>query len=107
MENLNVEKNQKFQENAGKRVNNILHDISILEPMARSNNYDYTKEEVTAMFSAIREQVDAVEKTFMKKFEEKEVIKKPGFSFGQTVTKETYEDEDESLIVETETEDNV
>ncbi len=107
MENLNVEKNQKFQENAGKRVNNILHDISILEPMARSNNYDYTKEEVTAMFGAIREQVDAVEKTFMKKFEEKEVIKKPGFSFGQPVTKETCEDEDEGLIVETEDEDNV
>lgn len=107
MENLNLEKNQKFQEKAGKRVNNILHDISILEPIARSNNYDYTKEEVTAMFGAIREQVDTVEKVFMKKFEEKEVIKKPGFSFGQTVTKEPDEEEDESLIVETGNEEDV
>lgn len=107
MENLNLEKNQKFQENAGKRVNNILHDISILEPMARSNNYDYTKEEVIAMFGAIREQTDAVEKVFMKKFEEKEIAKKPGFSFGQTVTKEQNEEEDEGLIVETDSEDDV
>ena len=41
---INEEKRQKFMENAGKRVNNVMHDIQILEPMARSNSYDFTKE---------------------------------------------------------------
>ena len=39
---INEEKRQKFIEYAGKRVNNVLHDIQILEPMARSNTYDFT-----------------------------------------------------------------
>ena len=42
---VNEEKRQKFMENAGKRVNKVMHDIQILEPMARSNSYDFTKEE--------------------------------------------------------------
>ena len=40
---INEEKRQKFIEFAGKRVNNILHDIQVLEPMSRSNSYDFTK----------------------------------------------------------------
>ena len=39
---VNEEKRAKFMEFAGKRVNNVLHDIQILEPMARSNSYDFT-----------------------------------------------------------------
>ena len=47
MENeVNEEKRNKFMEYAGKRVNNVLHDIQILEPMARSNSYDFTKQDV-------------------------------------------------------------
>ena len=42
---INEEKRIKFMEYAGKRVNNVLHDIQILEPMARSNSYDFTKED--------------------------------------------------------------
>ena len=42
---VNEEKRAKFIEFAGKRVNNVLHDIQILEPMARSNSYDFTKQE--------------------------------------------------------------
>ena len=30
---LNEEKRLKFMENAGKRVNKVMHDIQILEPM--------------------------------------------------------------------------
>ena len=33
---VNEEKRNKFMEFAGKRVNNVMHDIQILEPMARS-----------------------------------------------------------------------
>ena len=32
---INEEKRQKFVESAGKRVNNVIHDIEILEPMTR------------------------------------------------------------------------
>ena len=37
---VNEEKRKKFMEFAGKRVNNVMHDIQILEPMARSNAYE-------------------------------------------------------------------
>ena len=55
---INEEKRQKFMENAGKRVNNVMHDIQILEPMARSNSYDFTKDDVEEMFSAMQETLD-------------------------------------------------
>ena len=48
---VNEEKRKKFMEYAGKRVNNVLHDMQILEPMARSNAYDITKEDVEEMFN--------------------------------------------------------
>ena len=35
---INEEKRKKFMEYAGKRVNNVLHDIQILEPMSRSSS---------------------------------------------------------------------
>ena len=41
---VNEEKRAKFMENAGKRVNKVMHDIQILEPMARSSVYDFLKE---------------------------------------------------------------
>ena len=47
---VNKEKRKKFMEYAGKRVNKAMHDIQILEPMARSNSYDFTKEDVEKMF---------------------------------------------------------
>ena len=52
---VNEEKRAKFMENAGKRVNKVMHDIQILEPMARSSVYDFTKEDVEEMFTAMQE----------------------------------------------------
>ena len=69
---INEEKRQKFMENAGKRVNNVMHDIQILEPMARSNSYDFTKDDVEEMFSAMQETLDNAKQEFYKKFEVKE-----------------------------------
>ena len=77
---INEEKRQKFMENAGKRVNNVLHDIQILEPMARSNSYDFTKDDVEAM----QETLDNAKTEFYKKFEVKERSAKKSFSFGQS-----------------------
>lgn len=84
---VNEEKRNKFMEYAGKRVNNVLHDIQILEPMARSNSYDFTKQDIDEMFSAMQEMLDEAKEEFYKKFEEKERAAKKVFSFGNAVNK--------------------
>ena len=68
---LNEEKRKKFIVYAGKRVNNVLHDIQILEPMARSNSYDFTKQDVEDMFNAMQETLNNAKEEFYKKFDEK------------------------------------
>lgn len=86
---INEEKRAKFIEYAGKRVNNVLHDIQILEPMARSNSYDFTRKDVEDMFTAIQEAVNDAKEEFNKKFDEKAKSEKKTFSFATTVTEET------------------
>lgn len=81
---VNEEKRNKFMEYAGKRVNNVLHDIQILEPMARSNSYDYTKQDIEEMFNAMEETLNEAKEEFYKKFEEKQKAAKKVFSFGST-----------------------
>lgn len=80
---INEEKRQKFIEYAGKRVNNVMHDIQILEPMARSNSYDFTKQDLEEMFTAMQECLDTTKQEFYKKFEEKEAkVARKTFTFG-------------------------
>ena len=55
---INEEKRQKFIEYAGKRVNNILHDIQVLEPMSRSNSYDFTKRNLDEILTEMKEYID-------------------------------------------------
>ena len=81
---VNEEKRKKFMEYAGKRVNNVLHDIQILEPMARSNTYDFTKQDVEEMFYAMQESLNNAKVEFDKKFEEKARTERKVFSFGGT-----------------------
>lgn len=78
---VNEEKRNKFVEFAGKRVNNVLHDIQILEPMARSAAYDFTRADVDAMFNAMQETLNEAREEFNKKFEEKARAEKKVFSF--------------------------
>lgn len=80
---INEQKRQKFMENAGKRVNNVMHNIQILEPMARSNNYDFSKDDVEEMFAAMQETLDNAKEEFYKKFEMKAKSERKAFSFGQ------------------------
>lgn len=82
---INEEKRKKFMESAGKRVNNVMHDIQILEPMARSSVYDFTKEDVEQMFSAMQSTLDSVKEEFNKKFEEKARQERKTFSFGAVI----------------------
>ena len=82
---INEEKRNKFMEYAGKRVNNVLHDIQILEPMARSNSYDFTKEDVEKMFTAMQNTLDSVKEEYNKKFEQKAKAEKKLFSFDDVI----------------------
>ena len=81
---VNEEKRNKFMENAGKRVNKVMHDIQILEPMARSNVYDFTQNDVEEMFFAMQDALNSAKKEYMKKFEEKAKAERKVFSFGAT-----------------------
>lgn len=72
-------------ENAGKRVNKVMHDIQILEPMARSSVYDFTKSDVEEMFLAMQESLNTAKAEFEKKFEEKTKAERRLFSFGTNV----------------------
>lgn len=73
-------------ENAGKRVNKVMHDIQILEPMARSSVYDFTKGDVEEMFCAMQESLNTAKAEFEKKFEEKTKAERRSFSFGTNTT---------------------
>lgn len=100
---VNEEKRKKFMENAGKRVNNVMHDIQILEPMARSNVYDFTKEDVEEMFFAMQEVLNAAKAEFDKKFEEKSRTTRKFFSFGSNIISATQEEsnnEEETQVEE-------
>ena len=97
----NEEKRAKFIECAGKRVNNVLHDMQILEPMARSSVYDFTKEDIEEMFTAMQETLDNVKAEFYKKFEEKVRSEKKVFSFGNKATTTSGENVSEVAAVET------
>ena len=84
---VNQEKRMKFMENAGKRVNKVMHDIQILEPMARSSVYDFTKEDVEEMFYAMQDALDSAKVEFNKKFEEKAKAERKIFTFGSGIAK--------------------
>ena len=98
---VNQEKRNKFIEYAGKRVNNVLHDIQILEPMARSNSYDFTKEDIDEMFEAMQETLNDAKAEFYKKFEEKARATKKVFSFGNKV-EQVVEETVENFVEEVE-----
>ena len=83
---VNEEKRQKFMENAGKRVNKVMHDIQILEPMSRSSVYDFTKADVEEMFSAMQEALDNAREEYNKKFEGKTRAEKKVFTFGASAS---------------------
>ena len=100
---VNEEKRKKFVEFAGKRVNNVLHDIQILEPMARSNSYDFTRKDVDDMFNAMQETLNEAKEEFNKKFDEKARAEKKVFSFSSDIVNDESNDNSNTLDVETET----
>lgn len=103
---VNEEKRKKFVEFAGKRVNNVLHDIQILEPMARSNSYDFTKKDVEDMFNAMQETLNEAKEEFNKKFDEKARAEKKIFSFSDETPIEEINNISNDLDVNPETNNN-
>lgn len=81
---INEGKRTKFMENAGKRVNKVMHDIEILEPMARSSVYDFTKEDVEEMFEAMQNSLNTARAEFNRKFEGRAKSERKLFSFGNS-----------------------
>lgn len=104
---VNEEKRQKFMEYAAKRVNNVMHDISILEPMARSNSYDFTRNDVDEMFNAIQNSLDSVREEYYKKFEAKAKSTKQAFSFGQAKSEAVLSSESVDSIVVSESSSDI
>lgn len=108
---VNEEKRMKFMENAGKRVNKVMHDIQILEPMARSSVYDFTKDDVEEMFFAMQDALNTAKSEFDKKFEEKAKAERKVFSFGNvssaSVVTESSSVETETNVAPVVTEENV
>lgn len=88
---INEQKRQKFMENASKRVNNVMHNIQILEPMARSNTYDFTRNDVEEMFAAMQETLDNTKAEFIRKLEGSARTERKAFSFGQSSVVNTLE----------------
>lgn len=103
---VNEEKRKKFVEFAGKRVNNVLHDIQILEPMARSNSYDFTRKDVDDMFNAMQETLNEAKEEFNKKFDEKARSEKKVFSFSSDIVTDEVNDNSNTLDIETELDTN-
>lgn len=103
---VNEEKRKKFVEFAGKRVNNVLHDIQILEPMARSNSYDFTRKDVDDMFNAMQETLNEAKEEFNKKFDEKARTEKKVFSFSSDIVNDESNDNSNTLDIETELDTN-
>ena len=59
-------KNERFIRIASPRVNSVIDKLDILSNCA-SSNYEYTEEQVEAMFDAIRNAVDACYAQFQPK----------------------------------------
>ena len=84
MAEVDKEKQKKFMEIAGKRVNNVIHDIQVLTPMARSSNYDYSEKNIDLMYRAMAGALAESKAEFIKRFEEKAKKENKTFSFEES-----------------------
>jgi hypothetical protein len=58
------DKQQKFIEITEKRVTRLLNDIRLIGNLSNRNNYEYTLEDVTKIFSAIESELKTSRKRF-------------------------------------------
>lgn len=60
-------KRQRFNKVAAARVNKIVHMIRLLANCSNTNNYDYTTEEISAMFSELQNTLDECRAAYTQK----------------------------------------
>ncbi len=58
------DKQQKFVEITEKRVTRLLNDIRLIGNLSNRNNYEYTPDDVTKIFSAIESELKTSRKRF-------------------------------------------
>ena len=59
-------KKERFEEVAGRRVNNVLKALYSLQKCSNQMNYDYNEQQVTKMMKAIQAEVEATKTLFSK-----------------------------------------
>ena len=69
-------KEQRFQDVASKRVNNILNSLQSLQKCSNKNNYTYTPAQVRKMLSALQTELDNTKRAF-----NEDKASKPKFQF--------------------------
>ena len=57
-------KDQRFQDVASKRVNNVLVSLQSLQKCSNKNNYAYTDAQVKKMFAALQSELDNTKRAF-------------------------------------------
>lgn len=63
-QNAPKSKEQRFQDVASKRVNNILNSLQSLQKCSNKNNYTYTPAQVKKMLSALQTELDNTKRAF-------------------------------------------
>ena len=63
-QNTPKSKEERFQDVASKRVNNILNSLQSLQKCSNKNNYTYTPAQVKKMFSALQTEFDNTKRAF-------------------------------------------
>ncbi len=71
-------KHERFRRLAIARTNKIIDMISLVKNLSNRSNYEYEKEEIEKIFSAIRESLDEAERAFYFDKRKKEVFKLTG-----------------------------
>lgn len=57
-------KEQRFQDVASKRVNNILSSLQSLQKCSNKNNYTYTPAQAKKMLKALQDELDNTKRAF-------------------------------------------
>lgn len=58
------ERRSRFKKLAEKRVNNTLKCIQLIGNLSNKSNYEYSKDEVTAIFKALKQELQIAESRF-------------------------------------------
>ena len=61
---MRLEDREKFVRLATKRVNSAIKSINLIGNLSNKSNYDYTEEDITKIFKALQEELNACKKRF-------------------------------------------